>query len=103
MTTAPNGTKQQAGRSGPQRDGTPHIWEGCDFFAWFRLLVRNLFAVHLSCLHVAVIVSFVSLFNTFLRLVQAAVYGNRVRRTEIREAPLFIIGHWRTGTTLLHE
>ena len=24
-------------------------------------------------------------------------------RTPIREAPLFIVGHWRTGTTLLHE
>jgi hypothetical protein len=26
-----------------------------------------------------------------------------VARTAIRDAPLFIIGHWRTGTTLLHE
>src|SRR4029077_8536066 len=24
-------------------------------------------------------------------------------RTPIREAPIFIIGHWRTGTTFLHE
>src|SRR5262249_55673566 len=27
----------------------------------------------------------------------------RVARTPIRHAPIFIIGHWRTGTTLLHE
>jgi hypothetical protein len=26
-----------------------------------------------------------------------------VRRTPLLEAPLFIVGHWRTGTTLLHE
>src|SRR5205807_8390888 len=31
------------------------------------------------------------------------LYGRRVARTPIHEAPLFIIGHWRTGTTLLHE
>jgi hypothetical protein len=36
-------------------------------------------------------------------LVQEAFLGPRIRRTLIREAPLFIIGHWRTGTTLLHE
>jgi hypothetical protein len=35
--------------------------------------------------------------------VQEGLYGRRVARTPIREAPLFIIGHWRTGTTLLHE
>ena len=32
-----------------------------------------------------------------------AVYGGAVARTPIRHAPLFIVGHWRTGTTLLHE
>src|SRR5262249_51674170 len=30
-------------------------------------------------------------------------FGYRVDRTPIHHAPLFIVGHWRTGTTLLHE
>jgi hypothetical protein len=68
-----------------------------------RLLVRNRFAVGLPYLYIAIIISFVSLFHSGLRLLQNAVYGRRIRRTVIREAPLFIIGHWRTGTTLLHE
>jgi hypothetical protein len=85
------------------REWTPHIWQGIDFLAWIRLLARNGFAVHPSCIHVAVIVSIVSLVHTLLRLVENVVFGSRVRRTPIREAPLFIIGHWRTGTTLLHE
>jgi hypothetical protein len=38
-----------------------------------------------------------------LRFIQNALYGTAVRKTPIRQAPLFIIGHWRTGTTLLHE
>lgn len=33
---------------------------------------------------------------------EAAKYGRRVSRQEI-EAPLFIIGHWRSGTTHLHN
>lgn len=81
----------------------PHFWEGCDFCAWMRLLVRNRFAIDWPYLYVAVIVTFVSLGHTILRFIQDALYGSLVRRTPIREAPVFIIGHWRTGTTLLHE
>ena len=81
----------------------PHIWEGCDFFAWARLLLRNHFAVSGRYLYVAVIVTVVSLFHTLLRWLQQAWYGSRLERTPLRHAPLFIVGHWRTGTTLLHE
>ncbi len=34
---------------------------------------------------------------------QEAWYANRLDHVPITHAPLFIIGHWRTGTTLLHE
>ena len=79
------------------------MWEGCDFLTWMRMLVRNRFAVHWSYSYIALIITVVSLLHTILRLVQTVVYGRRVARTPIRETPLFIIGHWRTGTTLLHE
>jgi hypothetical protein len=81
----------------------PRLWQGCDFFAWARLLVRNRCAVHWSCLYIAVIVTFVSIGHTFLRVFSEALYGRRVRRTVIRQPPIFIVGHWRTGTTFLHE
>jgi hypothetical protein len=81
----------------------PHLWQGCDFFAWMRLLVRNRFAVEWPYIWIAVIITFVSLFHTIFRLLQDYWYGDRIGRTPIREAPIFIIGHWRTGTTLLHE
>jgi omega-hydroxy-beta-dihydromenaquinone-9 sulfotransferase len=90
-------------KKGKERLWAPHIWEGCDFFAWWRLLVRNRFAVHWSCLYVAVVVTFVSVFNLVLRFIQDAFYGRDIRRTPIRHPPIFILGHWRTGTTLLHE
>jgi hypothetical protein len=85
------------------REWMPRFWEGCDFFAWMRLLIRNRFAVGVRYVYIAVIVTIVSLVHTFLRLVQEVIYGGRIRRTVLREAPIFIIGHWRTGTTLLHE
>jgi hypothetical protein len=79
------------------------MWQGCDFFAWARLLVRNRFALHWSLVHIAVTDTFVTCCHTILRLVQEALYGKRVRCTVLPEAPIFVIGHWRTGTTLLHE
>jgi hypothetical protein len=81
----------------------PHVWEGCDFFAWLRLILRNRLRIAPTHWYVALIVTFVSLGHTLLRWVQNAWYGSRLDRTPIPHAPLFIIGHWRTGTTLLHE
>jgi hypothetical protein len=86
-----------------QREWTPRIWEGCDFLAWMRLLFRNRFAVGLPYVYIAVVITFVSACHTVLRLIQETLFAASVRRTPIRESPLFILGHWRTGTTLLHE
>src|SRR5262245_18861989 len=85
------------------REWMPRIWEGINTYGWLRLLIRNRFAVGGRYVYVAVIIRFVSGFNTFMGLLQWIWYGGRIRRTVIREAPLFIVGHWRTGTTLLHE
>jgi hypothetical protein len=49
------------------------------------------------------VITCVSAGHTVLRYLQEAWYGNKLDRTPIRQQPLFIIGHWRTGTTLLHE
>ena len=87
----------------PRRDWAPRLWHGADLPAWLRLLARNHFAVQPPCWHIAAVTCAASVLNTTLRVVSEACYGGRVARTPIRAAPLFIVGHWRTGTTLLHE
>ena len=82
---------------------TPRMWEGCDFFSWLGLLFRHRFAVQPRYWYIAIIITFVSFTHTLLRLVQDAIFGNAIRRTELKGPPIFILGHWRTGTTLLHE
>jgi hypothetical protein len=79
------------------------LWEGCGFFAWLTLLARNRFAVHPSRWPVTARVTFASLVNTLLAILTTLCYARRVRRAPPPRAPLFILGHWRTGTTLLHE
>jgi hypothetical protein len=85
------------------REWTPRIWEGCDLFAWLRLLARNRCAVEPRYWYIAGVVTCVSVGHTVLRYLQDAWYGSRLDRTPIRHDPLFIVGHWRTGTTLVHE
>jgi hypothetical protein len=67
------------------------------------LLASNRFAVHRSRWPTAAVVSAVSVLHTALGLAQQAVYRRQIAHTPIAHAPVFILGHWRTGTTLLHE
>lgn len=70
---------------------------------WLRLLARNRFRVHPTRWGLVATVGFATVINSVLRLVQTAVYSKKVAGTEIAEPPIFIIGHWRSGTTYLHE
>lgn len=103
--TPPSGAANESDRNGREkrREWSPRMWEGCSFAAWMRLLIRGHFAVQFSYLYIAIVVTFVSLMHSVLRLMQEVIYGRHVRDTKIDQAPIFIIGHWRTGTTLLHE
>lgn len=87
----------------PVRAWLPRMWEGLHILAWLRMLVRNRFALHWRCWYLAVIITLMSLLNTLLCGVQSLIFGRRIRRTKISKPPIFILGHWRTGTTLLHE
>jgi hypothetical protein len=96
-------TSSPVDKAARRPEWAPRMWEGCDLFAWLRLLTRSRFAVDWPYLYIAVIITLVSFYHMVFRHLQEAWYGGAVRRTRVREAPLFIIGHWRTGTTLLHE
>ena len=79
------------------------MWLGFGARAWARLLLRNRFAIELPYYHVLAVVCVVCVVNSVLRALQEVWFGGRVRRTPIRHAPVFVLGHWRSGTTLLHE
>jgi omega-hydroxy-beta-dihydromenaquinone-9 sulfotransferase len=81
----------------------PHIWDGCNFGAWLRLLALNRFRVSWRWWWLAILITMMSVAHSVLSLIQRLWYGRRIDRTELRQQPIFILGHWRTGTTLLHE
>jgi omega-hydroxy-beta-dihydromenaquinone-9 sulfotransferase len=70
---------------------------------WWSLLVRNRFRIAPQRLHVALGVSVFCPINDVLAAAQWLLFNRRIERISIKEDPVFILGHWRSGTTLLHE
>lgn len=79
------------------------LWHGMTLGGWLRLLAHNRFALSPSRLPTAMSITAVSAVNTLLGLWQDVRFGRRAARVPISPDPVFILGHWRTGTTMLHE
>jgi hypothetical protein len=88
-------------RQVPWHEG--RLWHGMACGPWLRLLARNRFAISPSRLPLAATVTVCTLLNSTLGAWQRLRYGRQVASTFIDSPPTFIIGHWRTGTTMLHE
>jgi len=81
----------------------PRCWDGMGIRAYWRLMAENRFAVAPQRWAMAAIIAGTSVLNSQLWAVQEILLGRKIRRTRIEQHPIFIIGHWRSGTTLLHE
>jgi hypothetical protein len=73
------------------------------FTDFIRLLAAHRFRVHPLRVPMACIVSGFTVYNSTMSLLQSALHGKRIRDVEIKDPPIFIVGHWRSGTTFLHE
>ncbi len=71
--------------------------------AWTGALIRHRFRVHPSQWHTAAIMPALGTFHSLLGGLERAIYGRDAAGTPFEEPPVFVIGHWRTGTTWLHE
>lgn len=81
----------------------PRFWDGINVTGWVRLLARNRFRIAPSRIPMALVITLLAVFNSLLGLIQAVLFGRRIAKTRIEGDPIFIVGHWRSGTTLLHE
>ncbi|MCU0490105.1 MAG: sulfotransferase [Chloroflexaceae bacterium] len=69
---------------------------------WRRLLIENRFAISPGYARRAIALTQLSLANSRWKRKEDAEFGAAVERAVV-QPPLFILGHWRNGTTLLHE
>jgi hypothetical protein len=81
----------------------PRFWHGMRLGDWLGLLARNRFRLNPLWYHTAAAITFFAAGNSVAAGLQSLLYHRRVRETEIPRSPIFIIGHWRSGTTYLHE
>ena len=103
MPSPPAAAASSSAPKKKERRWAPRMWIGMGFATWIGLLVRNRFQVSPVYWHKAVLITIVSVFNSLLCGVEWLIFGRAVARTKIHPQPLIILGHWRSGTTWLHE
>jgi len=81
----------------------PRFWHGLRCGDYLRLLAKNKFAVHPARWYVAFTVSYFSVLNSIIGGIQSLIYGRKVAEHKLPSPPIFIVGHWRSGTTFLHD
>lgn len=82
---------------------SPRFWHGMRCSTWLHSLARNKFLISLNKLPTAVSITAFSAGNSVAAAVDRAIYSRRIDQVELKEPPIFILGHWRAGTTFLHE
>ena len=79
-----------------------HLFEGITFDAWLNLLRREQFKIDPVCWPRAAWITAVSVVNSAAAKTAERRFGTAIEATSV-EAPIFILGHYRSGTTHLHE
>ena len=79
-----------------------HPLFGISFRLWIQLVKKN-GGIDQKYLHRALFISVVSLLTIPVRILNKIRYENKIHEIASRDPPVFIIGHWRSGTTYLHE
>ncbi|HEY54214.1 MAG TPA: sulfotransferase, partial [Caldilineae bacterium] len=75
---------------------------GFTFRDWWRVLRDNRFAVSRRYWRRWMPVTLLSLRNSRFKRKEDEQFGEEVEKAETKP-PLFVLGHWRSGTTLLHS
>jgi hypothetical protein len=81
----------------------PQIIPGMTLPTLLRVLARNGFRVDTPCLGRLAHLTVLAVLNSMYATCEEFFDAREIESVEIREAPLFVIGHWRSGTTHLHN
>ena len=82
---------------------TSTLWHLMGLSGWWNFLRAHRFRVRLGRLPMAALSTTYALHNSILGAIQSTIYASRLRRVPIPTDPVFVLGHWRAGTTWLHE
>jgi hypothetical protein len=82
---------------------SPRFWHGMPLGVWLPMVARHGGRVAPRKWGLLATISAAAAFNSIAEPLSEARFRRQLRRPVATDPPLFIIGHWRSGTTLLHE
>ena len=82
---------------------TPRFWHGMPIGTWLNLIAERGSRASFSRWGLMATVTGLAAVNSFTEPLTAGRFRRQIREAKATEPPLFIVGHWRSGTTLMHE
>lgn len=82
---------------------TPRFWHGMLPWHYWPMAARAGFKFSVRGALTSLTITGVGLFHAVGKLVQQVAMRRSLRVAKPAQPPLFVLGHWRSGTTLLHE
>lgn len=76
---------------------------GISFSNWREILARNGYDVSPEYYHRLAFITGISTVSSVFGKIEELRFGEQLEKLEINPTPLFILGHWRTGTTHMHN
>jgi hypothetical protein len=80
----------------------PQVIHGMTLGNLLRVLARNNFQVDAKFERLYYLL-IIGVLNSIYSACETAISSRQIRAVEINPSPLFILGHWRSGTTHLHN
>ena len=79
------------------------IIQGMTLPGLLRVLARNGFRVDMEHFPRLAYLLLLGAFNSVFGFAETVLDGKEIKAVEVNSPPLFILGHWRSGTTHLHN
>lgn len=80
-----------------------YVWLGMQARVWRQLLAKGRYDYTANTFLPIVAVTLWTPMNTLLGWISEAIYRRRAEAVTLDQPPIFVVGHWRSGTTLLHD
>ncbi len=77
-------------------------FNGMTLFDWHKVLRENHFSIDPPFWPRALVTTLISALNTPFAIWESTIYNAQIEDVEVMP-PIFVLGHWRSGTTHLHN
>lgn len=81
-----------------------NILSGITFDAWLKILYKYIWVIEIKYYFRALFITLLSIFNSLLAMIEDYYYPRKMlNKIQLPDDPIIILGHPRTGTTLIHN